>query len=106
MKFDITGFSYAKGNSKTTGKPYEMARLFRLTEIRAWKNDHGECVVNGFHTDERNAFDVHSDQKLLKDLQLVTFPCQLDLTFEPSPEDPTRNVVTAFTVVSDKSDKF
>lgn len=100
MKFNITGFSHSKGNAKATGKPYNMAKLQRLSELRPWKNDNGEGRCAGFHTDERNGFDVYTgDTQLVNNLLLVKYPCTMDLTFEPHPEDPTRNIVTAFEVV-------
>lgn len=100
MKFKVTGFSHSKGNAKTTGKPYNMAKLSRLSEIRPWKNDNGEGRAAGYHTDERAQFDVYADDiRLVNDLLLVRYPCEMDLTFEPHPEDPTRNIVTAFEVV-------
>ncbi len=105
MLFKITGFTHSKGISGKTGKPYDMAQLHRLSEIRPWKNDNGEGRAAGFHTDERAAFSVFTgDPKLVSNLLLITYPCEMDLTFEPHPEDPTRNVVTGFKVVeSEKS---
>lgn len=91
-----------KGVSKTSNKPYNMARLLHLTEIKAWKNDLGESFTNGFMTNERNAFDVNvNDSDLLRAFLTLDFSSQptLDLKFEPNPEDPTRNIVTAFEVV-------
>lgn len=100
MKFRITGFSHSKGNAKTTGKPYNMGKLQRLVEIRAWRNDNGEGRAAGFHTDERSGFDVHVDDiQLVNQLLLVGYPCNMDLGFEPHPDDPTRNIVTSFEVL-------
>lgn len=104
MIFDVTGFSHMKGVSKLTNNPYEMARLFRLSPLRAWENEKGRSRVAGFQTDEKTAFDVFTGQeRVINDLLLVNYPCQLDLTFEPHPEDPTKNVVTGFKMV--KEDK-
>ncbi len=101
MKMQITGFSHSAGISAKNRKPYEMARLNRLTEIFAWKNDNGESRTAGFETNERHTLEVYTDdKKLINDLLLVSYPVELDLTFEPSPDDPTKNVVTAFKVVS------
>lgn len=100
MKMKITGFSHAKGKAKTSGKPYEMARLFRLTEIRPWKNENGESRCAGFETNERSTLDVYSDDtQLVNNLLLIQYPAELDLTFEPHPEDPTRNIVVGFKVI-------
>lgn len=105
MKFNITGFSHSKGNAKSTGKPYNMAKLHRLVEVRPWKNENGEGRAAGFHTDERSSFDVYTDDvRLVNDLLLSKYPCVMDLTFEPHPEDPTRNIVTAFDVVDSDDD--
>jgi len=104
MIFNVTGFSHMKGVSKRNNKPYEMARLFRLTELRAWENDNGRSRVAGYQTDDQTAFDVFTGQeRVINDLLLVNYPCELDLTFEPHPEDPTRNIVTGFKMV--KEDK-
>ncbi len=100
MIFNCTGFTHSKGVAKTSGKPYNMARLFRLAEIKPWKNDNGEGRSAGYQTDDRTSFDVFvGDDKLINQLLLINYPANLDLQFEPHPEDPTRNVVTAFSVV-------
>ncbi len=107
MKMQITGFSHSAGISAKNRKPYEMARLSRLTEIRAWKNDNGESRVAGFETNERHTLEVYTGElKLINDLLLVSYPTELDLTFEPHPDDPTKNIVTGFKVVDSKADKF
>jgi len=105
MIFNVTGFSHMKGVSKRNNKPYEMARLFRLAELRAWQNDNGCSRVAGYQTDDQTAFDVFTGQeRVINDLLLIKYPCELDLTFEPHPEDPTRNIVTGFkTVKEDKN---
>jgi len=105
MKFKITGFSHMKGISKRTNKPYEMARLLRLSELRAWRNENGEGRCAGFETSDQSIFDVYTgEERLINDLLLIKYPCELDLTFEPHPEDPTRNIVTGFkTVTNDKN---
>lgn len=100
MKFKITGFSHSKGNAKATGKPYNMAKLQRLVEIRPWKNENGEGRAAGYHTDERTGFDVYSeDVQLVNKLLMASYPCTMELTFEPHPDDPTRNIVTNFEIV-------
>lgn len=103
MKIICTGFSHSKGLSKTSQKPYNMARLFHLTSIKSWKNDFGECVCNGYITDDRNAFDVNvQDDELIRKLLLVNFNDQslLDLEFAPNPENPTRNIIIGFSEVN------
>ena len=101
MKMQITGFSHSSGISAKNRKPYEMARLNRLTQIRPWKNENGESRCAGFETNERATLDVYADDKnLVNSLLLVNYPAELDLTFEPHPEDPTRNIVVGFTIVS------
>ena len=101
----ITGFSHSKGIAKNTQKPYNMARLYRLSEIRTWQNDLGIGRAAGFLADDKSGFDVNIlDERLLNDLLLIKYPCELDLNFEPHPEDPTRNVVSGFkTVKQDKN---
>lgn len=100
MIFNCTGFTHSKGIAKTSGKPYNMAKLFRLSEIKPWKNDNGEGRAAGYHTDDRSSFDVYvGDDKLVQNLLLVNYPAHLDLNFEPHPEDPTRNIVTGFKLI-------
>lgn len=104
MKMQITGFSHSSGRSAKSGKPYDMARLNRLTEIRPWKNDNGEGRCAGYETNERQTLEVYTgDKTLINNLLLLDYPAELDLTFEPHPEDPTRNIVTAFKVVDSKA---
>lgn len=97
MKIEVTGFSHMAGNSKKTGEPYNMARLFRLTKIRSWKNDNGQSYVAGFESTDNGALDVDtSKSELVQGLLGLTYPRALELTLEPHPEDPTRNIVVAF----------
>lgn len=104
MIFNVTGFTHSKGISKTKQKPYNMGRLYRLADIRVWENENGRCRAAGFQTDDQTSFEVFvQDDRLVNDLLLVKYPCELDLQFEPNPDDPTRNVVTGFKVA--KQDK-
>jgi len=97
MKVEVTGFSNAQGNSKSDGSPYHIARLYRLSKIRGWKNDRGESVAAGFESTDRGAMEVATnDPALISALLRVDYPTQLNLKFEPHPDDPTRNIVVGF----------
>lgn len=104
-KVAVTGFSHMKGISKKDSKPYEMARLFRLTEIRDWKNDLGKSQSVGYETNERNFLDVDiRDPKLVEKMLGFPFeqtkPLILDLVLEPHVDDPMRNVIVDAHVVA------
>jgi hypothetical protein len=104
-KVAVTGFSHMKGTAKASGKPYEMARLFRLTEIRDWKNDLGQSQSVGYETNDRNYLDVDiTDPKLVN--KMLSFPFEqtkpliLDLVLEPHPDDPMRNLIVDAHIVN------
>lgn len=98
----VTGFSGASGVSqKGQGKPYQIGRLFRLTPIREWKNDHGQNQAAGFHADERGALDIDLGRPQLVNKLLSLqgqYPCDLEIEVEPHPEDPLKNVIVDFEV--------
>lgn len=101
MRINVTGFSHMKGNSKSTGKPYEMARLYRLTEIKAWENELGRSRCAGFETNERKVLEVDiQDSKLADFLLGISYPVDLEISLEPNPEDPMRNLIVGAKVAS------
>jgi len=104
MKLAVTGFAHMKGIAAKSKKPYEMARLYRLTQIRDWETDMGKSQANGYETNERNVLDVDiTDEKLIKAFMALPFEqtnaLVLELNLEPNPDDPMRNIVTGFDVV-------
>ena len=98
MKIAITGFSHMKGISKNTGKPYEMARLYRLSPLMPWKNDNGEGRSAGFETNERKVLEVDiKDGELVEKLLKIHFQHDratwMEIDLEPNPDDPMRNII-------------
>lgn len=97
MLRNIIGFSFMEGVGKDSKKPYAMARLNHLTPIKSWKNENGHSSVAGFECNDRLAFNVDvTNQALIHRFLGLEYPVDLDLTFEPDPENPTRNIVTDF----------
>lgn len=91
----VTGFSSAQGvSNKGQGKPYQIGRLFRLSPIKDWKNDHGASESAGFKADERDALDIDLGRPaLVRKLLAVSYPADLNIVIEPHPEDPLKNVI-------------
>ena len=92
---NVTGFTDIQGTSqKGQGKPYSIGRLFRLTPIKEWKNEHGRAIVKGFHADERGALDIDLGRPtLVRKLMDFQYPLDLEIVVEPHPEDPLKNVI-------------
>jgi hypothetical protein len=100
MRIEVTGFSHSHGISKQgKGEEYTICRLFRLTEIRGWKNDHGESVTVGFEATDRNALNVDAKPNLIEQLKSYTYPITLELQVAPDPRDEMRNIVVGATPV-------
>lgn len=92
---NVTGFTDIQGTSqKGQGKPYSIGRLFRLTPIKEWENEHGRAKTSGFSADERGALDIDLGRPaLVKKLMEFQYPLDLEITVEPHPEDPLKNVI-------------
>lgn len=92
---NVTGFTDIQGTSqKGQGKPYSIGRLFRLTPIREWKNEHGRAVVKGFQADERGSLEIDLGRPtLVRKLIEFQYPLDLEIQTEPHPEDPLKNVI-------------
>ena len=92
---NVTGFTDIQGTSqKGQGKPYSIGRLFRLTPIKEWKNEHGRAIVQGFHAEERGALDIDLGRPtLVRKLMDFQYPLDLEIVVEPHPEDPLKNVI-------------
>mgnify|MGYP000182740586 CR=1 FL=1 len=94
---NVTGFADVQGTSqKGQGRPYSIGRLYRLTPIREWENEHGRARCVGYQADERNALDIDLARPNLVE-KLISFsdkyPLDLDIIVEPHPEDPLKNVI-------------
>lgn len=98
MKMDwVIGFQDQQGISKKgQGEPYQMGRLYVLRPLRSWKNEHGRCNSHGFVGDEYGVMEVDLMRPgLVKKIEELSshFPCALELTLEPNPQNPMRNIV-------------
>lgn len=94
---NVTGFSDTQGVAKKgAGRPYKIGRLFRLTPIRGWENEHGRQITAGFYADERGALDIDLERHGLATKLLALeehYPCDLEIIVEPHPEDPLKNII-------------
>lgn len=92
---NVTGFADIQGTGqKGKGKPYSIGRLFRLNPIREWENEHGRAKAAGFNADEMGALDIDLGRPpLVRKLMDFQYPLDLEITVEPHPEDPLKNVI-------------
>ncbi|MDF2186301.1 hypothetical protein O1O06_16290 [Grimontia hollisae] len=93
LRLLIAGFSHAAGIGKESNKPYDMCNLHNLTPIRGFKNERGEGHGFGFETNDRSRLPVKRSPELVAKLEAVQYPAVLELSVEPHPEDPLRNIV-------------
>lgn len=104
---NVTGFTDIQGTAqKGKGKPYSIGRLFRLTKIFEWKNEHGRAEAVGFQADERNALDIDLQRpNVVTKLKSFAdkYPLDLEVELEPHPEDPLKNVIVDVNLPEPKS---
>lgn len=93
----VTGFTDTQGVAqKGTGKPYKIGRLFRLTPIKGWENEHGRQITAGYNAEERMSLDIDLNRQGLASKLLALqehYPCDLEIIIEPHPEDPLKNII-------------
>lgn len=75
MKALCAGISRQHGNSKKTGKPYDMARVITLQPIEVVSNPDFSREGYGFQ-----AVEIDLDPACLPRFAGVKFPCTLDLS--------------------------
>ncbi|WP_158587205.1 hypothetical protein [Motilimonas pumila] len=94
-KLLVAGYSNSRGKAKSTGRPYNIARLHVLTKIREWSNDNGRGIGAGFETADDKAIPVNpEDTSLEAKLLELDYPAFYEVELSPNPEDPTKNIVT------------
>lgn len=93
LRLLIAGFSHAAGIGKESNKPYDMCNLHSLMPIRGFKNERGEGHGFGYETNDRSRLPVKRTPELVAKLEKMQYPAVLELSVEPHPEDPLRNIV-------------
>ena len=100
---NIVGFTDTQGISKEKKKDYAIGKLFWLRPLRQWENDHGRCIANGFSAEDKDAMPIDlSINELVVALNNAVFPCDVEATVEPHPEDPLKNVIVGVKVLPKK----
>lgn len=95
MRFVIFGASSSKGQSKKTGKDYEINTMLVGRSVREWENEHGKCIGYGQQTTE---IQFKQSEELIKKLESTAFPVIAELVTELNPENPQENIVADFKV--------
>ncbi|MDK9777469.1 MULTISPECIES: hypothetical protein [unclassified Vibrio] len=96
VRYVLTGGTYSKGVGKSSGKQYEIGRLFAGKALKPWQNDNGAQIAFGIESVE---VPFMPNPTLLAKFETTMCPCLVEFEYEPDPEDPRRNLVCDFKVI-------
>lgn len=95
-RYILTGGTYSKGVGKSSGKEYEIGRLFVGKALKPWDNEKGAQIAFGIETVDMGFI---PSPALIAKFDTTMCPALVEFDSEPDPDDPRRSLVIDFKVI-------
>ncbi|HIF9335652.1 TPA: hypothetical protein ACX6RM_003993 [Photobacterium damselae] len=94
----VIGAVLGNGTSTKSGtpKPYSFGNIQYLVSAKDFANENTNIQRCGKDVKE---ISMAFNQSLFNELSMVSYPAVLELELNADPENPTRNIVTAFKLI-------